>query len=346
MFSKNLKYYRLKNNLSKKELASLINVSSMAISNYESGKRMPDMEIIKALANALNVKVSDFLIRRNEKLHFMHGDFRKGNQLSQKQQDYMKETMEEYVERFYSIVNILGDNVLPEAPLTHQLELESDNEVNALNMRKYLKISESGPVGNLIELLENKGIIVYLCNESSSKFYGMNGSVNNRPYIIINDNMSPERIRSTIAHELAHFIFNWHNESDEKKIENIAIAIGGAFLFPKEDAIRELGIRRTRITHDMVHICKEYGISMYMLVKRARVCNIISEQVEKNFYIKAGKQDWKTNEPIRIKKEEPMLFSQLVFRAVCENEITIEKGAELLKTSYDDVAKQCFGDEV
>lgn len=37
MLSKNLKYYRLKNNLSKKELASKVNVSPMAITHYENG---------------------------------------------------------------------------------------------------------------------------------------------------------------------------------------------------------------------------------------------------------------------------------------------------------------------
>lgn len=37
MFSKNLKYYRLKNNLSKKKLAEKIGITSMAISHYEKG---------------------------------------------------------------------------------------------------------------------------------------------------------------------------------------------------------------------------------------------------------------------------------------------------------------------
>ena len=34
MFNKNLKYYRLKQNMSKKELASLVNVNPMAITHY------------------------------------------------------------------------------------------------------------------------------------------------------------------------------------------------------------------------------------------------------------------------------------------------------------------------
>ena len=41
MFEKNLKYYRLKNKMTRKALAEAIGVTPMAISNYESGKRRP-----------------------------------------------------------------------------------------------------------------------------------------------------------------------------------------------------------------------------------------------------------------------------------------------------------------
>ena len=172
----------------------------------------------------------------------------------------------------------------------------------------------------------------------------MNGLVNERPYIIVNGTMSPERIRSTVVHEMAHFLFKWDSEMDDKEIERVATAISGAFLFPKDDAIRELGIRRSAITKDMTLICKEYGISMYLLVKRAALCGIINQSVEKDFYIRANQIGWRTNEPIRITREEPMLFSQLVFRAVCENEITVQKGAELLKKPYEYVAEHCFAE--
>ena len=346
MFHKNLKYYRLKQNMSKKELASLVNVTPMAITYYESGERRPNMDMIKALASALGVRVSDFLSKRNEKLVFLHGEFRKNSKLFEKQQEFMRESVEEYFSRFYSIVDILGGEVLPEALVSHQLLLSGDVEKDALEMRKYLRIAESGPIGNLIELLENKGILIHVCDIEWEGFSGMNGSVNGRPYIIINGNMSPERIRSTIVHELAHFIFQWDEAMEEKEVEQMVTAISGAFLFSKEDAIRELGIRRSRITNDMTYICKEYGISMYLLVKRANLCGIVSDNSAKDFYIKAGQVGWKKNEPVRIPKEEAMLFSQLVFRAICENEISIQKGAELLKMPYEYVEEQCFAEEV
>lgn len=345
MLNKNLKYYRLKKKMSKKELASLIGVTPMAVTHYENGERKPDMKTIKAMAKALGVKTVDFLTNRNENLAFVHGEFRKGSKLAAGQQEYIREDVEEYMGRFFSVVDILGGEVMPDAPEVHKIMLAGNPEEDAKKMRDYLGISASGPVGNLIQLLENRGILVYACDIENDAFSGMNGRVNERPYIIFNKHMSPERIRSTIAHEMAHFIFIWPDEMEEKEIEKMATSISGAFLFTEADAKRELGLRRTRISKDMELICREYGISMYLLVKRAALCGIITSSIEKDFYIKAGKIGWKKNEPIRSEPEVPLLFELLVFRAVSENEITVQKGAELLKRSYEFVADHCFATE-
>ena len=161
MFNKNLRYYRLKNNMTKKELASIVKVSPMAISHYESGDRRPSMDIIKELAKALNVKVTDFLRNRNDNLVFVHGEFRKNSKMTKNEQEYIRESVEEYLNRFFTVVEVLGGEILPDAPECHKLELTGDVEKDALSMRKYIGIAEFGPVGNLVELLENKGILVY-----------------------------------------------------------------------------------------------------------------------------------------------------------------------------------------
>lgn len=164
MFNKNLKYYRLKKNMSKKELASLIGVTPMAITYYESGERKPNMDTIKAMAKALGIKISDFLNNRNENLTFVHGEFRKGSKLAVSQQEYIREDVEEYMGRFYSVVNILGGEVLPDAPTVNEITLTGNLEEDAKKMREYLGISVAGPIGNLIQLLENRGILVYACD--------------------------------------------------------------------------------------------------------------------------------------------------------------------------------------
>ena len=344
MLGKNLKYYRLKNNMTKRALADAIGVTPMPITNYENGDRNPNMDTLKLLANALNIKVTDFLANTGGELQFSHGKFRKGSKLGVMNQEYIRETVEEYFGRFFQVVSFLGgQKVLEPVPEIKKIPWMDDTENASKELRKYLGISINGPVPNLVEILENKGILVLFIEVDSDYFSGMNGTVNGIPYIVINRTMSPARIRSTIVHEVAHFVFDWPEDLSDKDEENLATAISGAFLFPKEDAYRELGYKRNAISRAMIMTCKEYGISLFMLVKRARLCEIINDSVEKVFYIRASKAGWRKAEPDwGIQKEEPNLFEQLVYRAVTEEEISVQKGAELLKTSYDAVANACF----
>ena len=346
MFNKNLKYYRLRKQLSRKSLADIVNVSPMAITYYEKGERKPSMEILQALAKALDVRVSDFLAIRNQNLSFTHGEFRKNSSLSFSQQEYIRESVEEYFSRFMSAVEILGGDVLPAAPSCHALPLSQDVEKDATLLRSHLGFASDGPIEELVGKLENKGILVYECDIDNTKFSGMNGLMNERPYIVINRNMNPERNRSTIVHELAHLMFIWPNGISDDEVEKKATAISGAFLFPKSDAERELGIRRSAVTKDMSLVAIEYGISMMLLAKRAEVNHIISNTAAKDFFINASKAGWRTDEPSRIEREEPILFEQLVYRAVNEEEISIQKGAELLQKPYTEVLEKCRFNEV
>ena len=346
MFSKNLKFYRLRKQMSKKELAEKANVSAMAITNYEKGDRKPSMEILRALADVLEVRVSDFLAVRSESIRFVHGEFRKNSALSVSQQEFVRECVEEYFSRFMAVVEILGGDVLPDPPVCRAIPLLEDAEKNAAALRVHLGFAVDGPIEDLIGKLENKGVLVYECDINNSKFSGMNGFINDRPYIVLNCKMSPERNRSTIVHELAHLMFIWPEDMEDKEIEKMATAISGAFLFPKSDAIRELGLRRSAVTQDMVLVAVEYGISMMLLAKRAEISHIISATVARDFYIKASKAGWRTAEPSRIEREKPVLFEQLVYRAVNEDEISVQRGAELLKAPFGNVLAMCRLNEV
>ncbi len=346
MFGKNLKYYRLQKNMSMKDLSAACGLTAMAISNYESGKRNPDMDTINKLAEALGIHVVDFLASRNETLTFDHREFRKHSSLTKGQQEYIKESVEEYCSRFFDAVSFLGGDPLPVPPKCGSVELSDDIEENAAKLRKYLGLSEEGPIDELVSILENKGILVMEVDIDNDHFSGMNGFVNDRPYIVINKNMRSERKRTTILHELAHLMFNW-NEENEAQNEKDATAIAGAALISKKDLYRELGIRRRMITKDMAIVCQEYGVSMCLLVTRAAKVGIISKSLEKNFFIRANKANYRVTEPNRVKIEEkPLLFKQLVYRAVNEEGVSIQRGAELLRISVPEMEEFCGEMEV
>ena len=91
----------------------------------------------------------------------------------------------------------------------------------------------------------------------------------------------------------------------------------------------------------MIRTAKEYGISMQLLAKRAHHLSIIRDSAYKSFCITVSSLGWRKNEPSRIDAEVTSLFEQLVYRAVSEEEISIPRGAELLKSSYCEVLKNC-----
>ena len=59
--SKNLKAFREKINLSQLDLANSLNVSSKAVSSWETGRTEPNIETLKQLAVLLNCSVNDLL---------------------------------------------------------------------------------------------------------------------------------------------------------------------------------------------------------------------------------------------------------------------------------------------
>lgn len=339
MIAKNLKYYRLRSRLSKKELASRVGVSPMAITHYENGARKPEVEILRRIANALEVKLADFLAVRGGEHEYAHCEFRKGSVVSKTDQEYICESVEEYFDRFFNVVEVLGGEVLPSYPKTRCVRVSRDAEEAARQLRQHLGFAMDGPIQNIVGAMENKGVLMCLAKVDNEHFSGMNGTVDGRPYIILNANMSAERQRSTLVHELAHIFCVFPDDMTEKEREDFATAISGAFLCPRDDMIRELGVKRTCITSDMIMVAKEYGVSTLLLMKRANLLGIITDSLYKDFMIGASKNGWRKNEPSRIQRETSNLFEQLTIRAVNEDEISLQRGAELLNISYDEFDK-------
>ena len=253
--------------MTKSALADACGISSMAISNYEKGIRNPDMEIINKLAKALDVKIADFLEVRNASINFEHRGFRKHSALPKGTQVFIREAVEEYFNRFFNAVECVGGNPLPEPIKCGSLIPSGDYAADAKALRTELGFPQDGPIKGLKTVLENKGILVLEVEVGNNKFSGMNGTVNGYPYVVVNKEMTEERIRSTIAHELVHVMFDLPQDMDEEEFAN---KISGAFLISRTDLERELGLKRKAVTNDFILVCKEYGVSMLLLVLRAK----------------------------------------------------------------------------
>ncbi len=61
ILGENIKYYRQRRGLSQKELGDLVFVSGAYISYIETGRRMPSLELVINIANALKVSADDLM---------------------------------------------------------------------------------------------------------------------------------------------------------------------------------------------------------------------------------------------------------------------------------------------
>ena len=67
MFREQLKLYRKTHGFTQEQLASAIGIAKSTVSMYESGKREPDFDTIKAISEALNVSMSLLIDGEDEK---------------------------------------------------------------------------------------------------------------------------------------------------------------------------------------------------------------------------------------------------------------------------------------
>lgn len=333
MVGQNIRYWRLRRDMTRAGLSRKSGLPARLITAYENCDENPDMQKLTVLANALDVRVLDFLAERNDSVSFSHGEFRKISGLTKNRQEYVQAAIEEYFGRFYTAMELMPDNTLPKVPKTHIVPFSGNIENAALAMRFYVGLPLSGPIGNLVELVESLGILVCFLDLDGQKmdsFSGENGEVNGRPYIAVNRAMQGARNRATIAHELAHILFSWPNTMSEKEIERNTTAIAGAFLFPADDVRKVFSVHESYRWKLLENIGAEFGVSAQLAVKRAAVVGAISKFVEAQLFKNISSLGWRKQEPSRVPQEESTLLEKFVRNALRAGEISVSRGAELL----------------
>lgn len=330
MIGKNLKYYRLSAGLSQDELANRLGITKMAISNYENDKRDVDSKMLIKIADVLNVKATNLLTNSYYPVEITYGQFRKKANVSEAKKDLLLETINRKLTNINEIINIIGNNVLPNVEIGKGIKYVNSDDA-AKQIRHFLSLPEFGPVGNITDVIENKGIVICELEVIGDWFSGINGTMNNRPYIAINKNMPAERQRFTLVHELAHILFDLKDYENQEKIVN---EISGSFFFPKEDVIRELGKYRTDIRFDLRCLQREYGISMQSVLLRAKQVGVINESTYLLHQKWLTKQGLRKDEKSTLVSENSELFNKLVNRGVLEGIINENKASELLGYPY------------
>lgn len=88
-FALKLKMLRLEQGKTQEEIAKTIGISRGCLANYETGKRKPDSDMLKRIAEILGVSI-DFLVNRSElrKVSISEEDFKVHARANEKLREY------------------------------------------------------------------------------------------------------------------------------------------------------------------------------------------------------------------------------------------------------------------
>ncbi len=328
---KNLKRIRLLKNLSLKEAGLMLNMSAPAVLKYEKGEIHPDSQKLIEFANAYNVKVLDLLKTYNAP-EMKFSTFRKRQRLQGENLELLKEIIQNKVADYLEVIELNEIKTCNNKIKKYSCNNEVDAEFAAEEFRKNYKLSINQPISDLINILENIGILIIEIDNSNDKFSdfdGLSEVVNDIPLIVLLNNSDGERQRFTIAHELGHLVLNIKDQNlNEEKMCN---KFASNLLMPKDAVIKEFGISRNNISfYELRAFKKEYKVSMAATIYRLKELNIISEYLYKKINISFSSKGYKKHEPDPIEPEKSYQFKRLVHKLEVDNIISLNKACELL----------------
>lgn len=321
-----IKSARLMRGWSLQDVADALNgqLSAQTISRYERGVIEPELEKLRLLSRAFDLDL-DYFERPGLELGQL--SFRKTTALPKKEEYRILEMARDFLERYLEAESLLNEvrelaNPLGDKVITSLAEAEAAAEL----LREEWNLGDN-PIHSIIETLEEQGIKV-LAFSADDAFNGLSPSPGYaHPFLVINTDHAPDRMRFTLLHELGHLLLNIQHEQPEKIVNRFA----GAMLLPGGRAKRELGEHRKQLHfRELLVIKEEYGISAAAIVYRARDLGIITDYVFQQSMMMINQLGWRKKEPdVFCGKERPRRLLQLVCRGIAEDIISSSKAAQL-----------------
>ncbi|MEC9358754.1 MAG: helix-turn-helix domain-containing protein [Sinimarinibacterium flocculans] len=336
MLGERIRQARMAAGLSLRELAERADITAMAISKYERDQMKPSSDVLLRLAKALDVRVEYFF--RNVDVVLEDVDYRKHSRLSKRDEERVLSDVREQMERWLALESILPSSwpksfSVPEN-LPKLIDQYDDIEQVALNVRNAFSLGLS-PIRDLVEVLEAEGVKVILTpHDGDKRFDGLVAKASSQTIVVVGSDWPGDRQRFTLAHELGHLILEGRLSPD-LDIEKACNRFAGAFLVPKEEALRLLGHRRSKLEPRELYILKhEWGFSMNGWLYRAQDLGVLSPPAAREMWNIFKANGWRTTEPgDPYPKQSPKAFEHLIYRALAEDLVAESRAAELLGTS-------------
>lgn len=168
----------------------------------------------------------------------------------------------------------------------------------------------SGPIDNMVDLLESNGGVVVPCDFGTDLLDAMSQRIEGLPVMFfVNVDAPADRVRHTLAHELGHMVLHTITLKSDEEMEDEADAFAGAFLLPAVEIKPQL--RRFDL-RQLANLKGYWKVSMAAIAVRADRLKVITPYQSKMFWIEMSKLGYRKREPNEPPKEHPKLLRQMI----------------------------------
>ena len=314
-----------------KILAERAGVALVTLSRVANGVQEPDVSTVLALADALRYPVSFFELDDGDKLATESASFRSLTAMNARERDSALAAG--------TLAFAIADWVsvrfrLPPADLL-DLSQEAEPAAAARALRQYWVMGEK-PIGNMIDLLEAKGVRVFSLAEQTKNVDAFSCWRNDQPYIFLNTMKTAERSRFDAAHELGHLVLHKHGGAQkDRSVEIEANSFASAFLMPEADVVSHAP--RSGSVDYIINAKKRWGVASVALAYRLHKLGLITEWQ----YIQVNRR-YRTSEPDPLPAERSSVW-QMVLTELWRDGLTRSRIAEELSLPADEVDSLLFG---
>lgn len=303
--------------LRKSELAQRITPSATAVAAWENGSKRPTPANVAQLALALSVEPGFFAVRPDDGSSLVvTPHFRSLRSTTQVERDQalaygrlaaeVLTSLERHVE--FPAVDVTRHEVDPN-------DMGDDRPEEAARALRRAWAMTAGPVGHLVRLVENHGVLVVFSPLSSAKVDAYSFDGHRRPVVVLNPvKHDYYRQRFDLAHELGHIVMHADAEPGGRVVETQAHRFASELLMPTEE-IRDMlptALNRNAWVQ-LARLKEQWGVSMQALLYRARQLGRLGNVSYRNAMATLSSRGWRRSEPGLVTAvEQPSLLPRAI----------------------------------
>lgn len=327
---KRLRQARMALGLTQDSLALMLGCKS--VSNLERGPETPSPEVMHRILTVTDQPMSFFTTPVPEGLEssFLFRSMRSLDDVARGMAEASLMWLAEYTRYLSEHVHLPEVNLPDFSDIPSEVfEIEDKHIVMAAQrLREHWGLG-SGPLPNLVNLLEANGFVIHIDNHGSGSWdaVSMWDEKEHRPFVLVNSSKeSYFRLRFTLAHELCHLLLHRYVADEDKsskqytkELERQANLFAGEFALPAQ----QFTVDVFDPSLDVLRVLKsKWRMSIAAMLFRLTDLNIVDEVNSKRLWANYRRR-WREREPLEdTPMEEVTILKSTVALLVEENILT------------------------